>query len=316
MVARVSERRGLLPLSILVISASVATSLLAGRITLLSVGASLLLGQVVGLASRVILGHRAEPADRAAPSRTHCSAPCPTSYAWSAPTAGGRDGRRYRGLLADGRCLDVLVLDRDLEGSGLGYRLWRLLQLRGPAAGRTLVSVQRTVERDALMTYALITANVRTPRLVGRGGGGPVRCPPGLPVRRRQAAVGAAARRRRRARARGLMGPAGRRAAGAAGAPRADRGEHPASPPKHDVVLVGVRGGEVAATDLHLRLDVAQLVTTLSLAAGPQAAVRSGAAAIGPEALLSALPILQPLVLARTHSKSVAASAWTARRGA
>ena len=65
------------------------------------------------------------------------------------------------------------MLDRDLEGAGLAYRLWRLLLLRGPAVGRTLVSVQRTVERDALMTYALAAAGVCTPRLVAVSEVGP-----------------------------------------------------------------------------------------------------------------------------------------------
>ncbi len=302
-VARVSERRGLLPLSILVMSASVATSLLAGRITLLSVGTSLLLGLVVGLASRVILGTvPSRPTGRAIANAL--LEPVPGLLRLERTAGGGRDGRRYRGSLADGRCLDVLVLDRDLEGSGLGYRLWRLLQLRGPAAGRTLVSVQRTVERDALMTYALSNANVRTPHLVAVAEAGPsavllayeyidaqplAELQPGDVDARvlEDSWDQLAALRKARLAHRGLTA------------------ENILVTPKHDVVLVGVRGGEVAATDLHLRLDVAQLMTTLSLAAGPQAAVRSGAAALGPDALLSALPVLQPLVLARTTRKAL-----------
>jgi uncharacterized membrane protein YbhN (UPF0104 family) len=302
-VARVGDRRGLLPLSVLVVAASVATTLLAGRSTLVSVIASLLLGLVVGLATRIILGTvPSRPSgEEIADALIH---PVPDLVRLERVPARPRDGRRYLGVRADGTCVDVVVLDRDLEGAGLAYRLWRLLLLRGPAAGRTLVSVQRTVERDALMTYALAGAGVCTPRLVAVSEAGPsavllayehvdarplAELAPGDIDRDVLLAVWEqlAALRRARLAHRGLTA------------------ENILLTKGRQVVLTGVRGGEVAATDLHLRLDTAQLVTTLALAAGPRAAVLTGEEVLGPDALISALPVLQPLVLARSTRQAL-----------
>jgi uncharacterized membrane protein YbhN (UPF0104 family) len=302
-VARVGERRGLLPLSVLVVSASVATTLLAGATTLLSQTASLLLGLVVGLATRVILGTvPSRPTGRAIAETL--SGPLPDLVRLERVVARHRDGRRYRGLRADSRVVDVIVLDRDLEGAGLAYRLWRLILLRSPAAGRTLVSVHRTVERDAMMTYALTANGVHTPRLLVAAEVGP--------------SAALLAYEHISARPLAELGPgdvdgrvldaAWEELAALRRANLAHRGltaENILVTPARTVLLTGVRGGELAATDLHLRLDAAQLVTTLALAAGPRAAVRSGAAILGPDALLSALPVLQPLVLARTTRQAL-----------
>ncbi|HTY71542.1 MAG TPA: lysylphosphatidylglycerol synthase transmembrane domain-containing protein [Actinomycetes bacterium] len=302
-VARVGERRGLLPLSVVVVGASVATTLLAGRATLLSVAAGILLGLTIGFAARVVLG--------TVPSR-------PSGREIAAVLAGSlpdlvrleripsrpEDGRRYAGSRAGGAPVDVVVLDRDLEGAGLAYRLWRLLLVRGPAAGRTLVSVQQTLERDALMTYALAAAGVGTPRLLAVSEVGP------------SAVMLAYEHRDARALAdlepgevdQALLESIWEELAALRRANLAHReltAENIWVTPGRAILLTGMRGGEVAATDLHQRLDVAQLLTTLALVAGPRAAVGAGAAVLGPDALATALPVLQSLVLARSTRQAL-----------
>ncbi|MFJ5230608.1 lysylphosphatidylglycerol synthase domain-containing protein [Kitasatospora sp. NPDC088391] len=65
------------------------------------------------------------------------------------------------------------------------------------------------------------------------------------------------------------------------------------------VHLVGLARGEIAASDLLLRLDVAGLLAVLALSAGPERAVRSAIDVLGPGPVGAALPLLQPIALAR-----------------
>jgi uncharacterized membrane protein YbhN (UPF0104 family) len=66
------------------------------------------------------------------------------------------------------------------------------------------------------------------------------------------------------------------------------------------VILTDLRGGEIAAGDLLLRMDVAQLVTTLGLRVGAERAVASAVGVLGPDAVADCLPMLQPIALTRS----------------
>jgi hypothetical protein len=65
------------------------------------------------------------------------------------------------------------------------------------------------------------------------------------------------------------------------------------------VFLVDARSGEIAAGDLLLRLDIAQLLAYLGLRVGPERSVKSAAAALGADTLAGALPLLQRIALSR-----------------
>src|SRR5690606_24131158 len=75
--------------------------------------------------------------------------------------------------------------------------------------------------------------------------------------------------------------------------------------PLHDglpicrVVLTDARSGEIAAGDLLLRLDVAQLLVYLALRVGPERSVRAAYSVMGAEALAAAMPLLQRIALTR-----------------
>ena len=67
-----------------------------------------------------------------------------------------------------------------------------------------------------------------------------------------------------------------------------------------DVILLDPGGGDVAASDVQLRLDVAQLLAELALLVGPDRTVRLAAKAVGPDELVEVVPLLQPIVLHRS----------------
>ncbi|GAA3085505.1 hypothetical protein GCM10020254_32330 [Streptomyces goshikiensis] len=67
-----------------------------------------------------------------------------------------------------------------------------------------------------------------------------------------------------------------------------------------NVILTDLRGGEIAAGDLVLRMDIAQLLTTLGLRVGAERSVASAVSVLGPDAVADCLPLLQPIALSRS----------------
>ncbi|MFF4234464.1 lysylphosphatidylglycerol synthase domain-containing protein [Actinomadura geliboluensis] len=216
------------------------------------------------------------------------------------PSAAGGYGARVpagRGAHGDWD-LEVRVLDRDQQTAGLLYRIWRLLRLRAATSGRTLRSLRRSLEQESLMAYAVDAAAVRTPRLAGTcevGTEAALLAYEHVPGRRlgdvpddevtdelltdvwrqfRALQGGRLAHRRLEDRAL-LIGEDGL------------------------AYVTDLRAGETAAGDLVLRLDLAQLLTTLALRAGPERAVRTAASVLGEEALGGAVPLLQRVALSR-----------------
>lgn len=64
--------------------------------------------------------------------------------------------------------------------------------------------------------------------------------------------------------------------------------------------VTDLRGGEIAAGDLVLRMDVAQLLTTTGLRVGAERAVAGALEVLGPDAVADCLPLLQPIALSRS----------------
>jgi len=80
------------------------------------------------------------------------------------PTSPG-GSRQYQAAMADGRCLDVVVYDRDQQAAGAIYRVYRQVRLLGQVSRNAPLSVDREVERRALLSYAAEDAGAPTPRL-------------------------------------------------------------------------------------------------------------------------------------------------------
>ncbi|MEV7689227.1 lysylphosphatidylglycerol synthase transmembrane domain-containing protein [Streptomyces bungoensis] len=214
-------------------------------------------------------------------------------------TENGDRGRRYFVTLEDGPPLDVTVVDREQQAQGFFYRAWRNLTLRGFATRSSLQSLRQALEQEALLAYAAIAAGANAPKLIATSELGPDavmlvyehtggRALDSLDdeeitdelLRSTWEQVRALQSRR----------IAHRRLAG--DAIRVDRSGR--------VILTELRGGEIAAGDLLLRMDIAQLVTTLGLRVGAERAVASAVGVLGPDAVADCLPMLQPIALTRS----------------
>ncbi|MEU4171174.1 lysylphosphatidylglycerol synthase transmembrane domain-containing protein [Streptomyces sp. NPDC026665] len=211
----------------------------------------------------------------------------------------GDRGRRYFVTLEDGPPLDVTVVDREQQAQGFFYRVWRRLTLRGITTRRSLQSLRQALEQEALLAYAAIAAGANAPKLIATSELGPdavmlvyehtgAHTLDSLPdelitdelLRDTWHQVQALQSRR----------IAHRRLAG--DAILVDR--------SGTVILTDLRGGEIAAGDLVLRMDIAQLMTTLALRVGAERAVASAVGVLGPDAVANCLPMLQPIALTRS----------------
>ncbi|MFF2197843.1 lysylphosphatidylglycerol synthase domain-containing protein [Streptomyces sp. NPDC058157] len=211
----------------------------------------------------------------------------------------GDRGRRYHVTLEDGPPLDVTVVDREQQAQGFFYRVWRRLTLRGITTRRSIQSLRQALEQEALLAYAAIAAGANAPKLIATSELGPDavmlvyehlggRTLDALPDEEitdeliRNAWEQVRALQSRRIAHRRLTGDA----------LVVDR--------SGKVVLTDLRGGEIAAGDLVLRMDVAQLLTTLGLRVGPERSVASAVSVLGPDTVADCLPLLQPIALSRS----------------
>lgn len=205
----------------------------------------------------------------------------------------------HRGYLVEtpARRLHVTVLDRDQQAAGLFYRIWRGLRLRANQPRRALRSLRRSLEQESLAAYATAAAGVRTPRLLATAEVGTEAALlayehldgtllANLPDEELTDDLMVSLWRqlellhRQRIAHRSLDSSAIMVAAG-------------------EPWLVDLGRGETAAGDLLLRLDHAQLLTTLALRAGPERAVHLASRVIGAEALGAIVPLLQQVALSR-----------------
>ncbi|MFE2076842.1 lysylphosphatidylglycerol synthase domain-containing protein [Streptomyces misionensis] len=217
----------------------------------------------------------------------------------SVESENGDRGRRYFVTLEDGPPLDVTVVDREQQAQGFFYRAWRNLTLRGFATRSSLQSLRQALEQEALLAYAAIAAGANAPKLIATSELGPDavmlvyehtggRTLDSLADEEiTDELLRSAWRQVRALQSRRI---AHRRLAGEA--ILVDR--------SGEVILTELRGGEIAAGELLLRMDVAQLLTTLGLRVGAERAVASAVGVLGPDAVADCLPMLQPIALTRS----------------
>ncbi|MBT2426982.1 flippase-like domain-containing protein [Streptomyces sp. ISL-112] len=208
-------------------------------------------------------------------------------------------GRRYLVTLEDGPPLDVTVVDREQQAQGFFYRAWRRLTLRGITQRRSIQSLRQALEQEALLAYAAIAAGANAPKLIATSELGPDAVMlvyehiGGRTLDQMEDAEitddlvrGAwhqvKALQSRRIAHRRLTGDA----------LLVDR--------SGKAFVTDLRGGEIAAGDLVLRMDVAQLLTTLGLRVGAERSVSGALAVLGPDAVADCLPLLQPIALSRS----------------
>ncbi|WP_187645755.1 flippase-like domain-containing protein [Streptomyces sp. TRM49041] len=211
----------------------------------------------------------------------------------------GDRGRRYLVTLEEGSPLDVTVVDREQQAHGFFYRLWRRMTLRGFTTRRSIQSLRQTLEQEALLAYAAIAAGANAPKLIATSELGPdavmlvYEHREGRPLDAltdeeitdqvvRGCWEQVRALQSRRIAHRRLTGDA----------LLVDR--------SGKLIITDLRGGEIAAGDLVLRMDTAQLLTTLGLRVGAERAVSAAVEVLGPDRVADCLPLLQPIALSRT----------------
>ncbi|MDX6338216.1 MAG: glycosyltransferase 2 family protein [Streptosporangiaceae bacterium] len=271
-------------------------SLATLRTTVLSVLITLLLGRAIGLAVRYAAGSMSQrPSGEAI-----AAALAPVGLTVTElrrVDAAGAASRRYVAVTRDGGRLDVRVFDRDQQAAGALYRVYRLVRLRGQVSRRAPLTTDRAAERTALLTYAVEDAGVPTPRLRALVRAGPEALvlateePHGTAVADLAGTLTDAQLE--------LVWDAVLRLHAHRVAHRsltADRILIDAG----QVILLDPGIGDVAASDLQLRLDLSQLLAELAALVGPDRAADLALRRVGPAELVTLVPLLQPVVLARS----------------
>jgi glycosyltransferase 2 family protein len=273
-------------------------SLVPAQTTVIALAITLLAGRAIGLGVRYAAGYQAQR-----PSAAQIA----LAFAFGLPgrvitemrRLPGTDtgSRQYAATTQDGSLIDVTVFDRDQEAAGLIYRLYRSLRLQTQVSRSALLSLDRAVERRALLSYAAAEAGVLAPRLRAVVRAGPeaiafaydhhagttlAELRPG-PTDAQLALVWDQVQLLHEHRV----------------THRALTADQMLLTPDGQVMLLGLGNGDVAASDLQLRLDVAQLVAELALLVGPERSADVALGRVAPTELSAVVPLLQPVVLHR-----------------
>jgi uncharacterized protein (TIRG00374 family) len=279
--------------------------LAASHTTVLSVLITLLVGRAIGLAVRYGAGTTSQrPSARdiaAALSTGDLAVTAIRRVRLAGPGVAG--SRHYAVATQDGSQLDVVVFDRDQQAAGAFYRLYRLVRVQGQVSRNAPLSVDHTVERRALLSYATADAGVPTPRLRTL-----VRVGPEAAVLAYDHCEGTALAQRNPGCTDAELGciwdtvnqlhahHVTHRAL------TADRIFFTAD---DRVMLLDPGDGDIAASDLQTRLDNAQLIAELALFAGPEKSAGLAVEKVGGSELVTVLPLLQPIALARSTRKAL-----------
>jgi glycosyltransferase 2 family protein len=269
-------------------------NLAALQMTVLALLLALLTGRAIGLGVRYAAGTKSQrpAADRIAAALG--GARCQLQEIRRVPAV-GHESRRYAATARRGDRLDVCVYDRDQEAAGAIYRLYRSARLENQVSHSAPLSVDRAVERRALLSYATEEAGVLTPGLRAL-----VRVGPEAMALAYEHHDGTTLAEQDPAPADAELG----RVWDAVLQLHAHRVTHRALASDHilftdggQVMLLDPGNGDVAAGDLQLRLDVAQLITELALRVGPDRSADLALRKLGADEMVAVVPLLQPVVL-------------------
>jgi glycosyltransferase 2 family protein len=278
-----------------------------GDTTALSLLITLLVGRAIGLGVRYAAGSPSvrPSAEEIAAALTTPDRPL-TRMARTPPDpetpkhrrAPRRAGsRHYAATTSDGDQQDVIVYDRDQQAAGALYRLYRSLLLRAQVSRGAPMSTDRTVERRALLSYAAEDAGAPTPRLRAV-----VRVGPEATVLAFDHHEGTTLADRNP----GCTDEELKAIWDAVNVLHTHRVTHRSLTADRilltdggQVMLLDPGDGDVAASDLQIRLDVAQLIAELALVVGPDRAADLALEKAGADELVAVVPLLQRVALAR-----------------
>jgi uncharacterized protein (TIRG00374 family) len=277
---------------ITVLGSIALASVVSGGITAAGLGVSALLGWAVGLLIRYALGtDTTRPAGRDI-GRVLEGMGHPLK--WLKADEVSDSGRRYAAMTVDEQRLELVVFDRDLEGAHFLPQVYRSLRLREDPGGSG-TSMRASLERMALNSWAASTAGIPTPHLLSVAEVGPdagvlvFEYMAGKSFAELDGALGDAELVSAWEIVRDLqIARIGHRTLTADHFLRASDGR---------VHIIGLEDGAVAASDVILRIDLAEALCTLALLAGPDRAISAARIVLGDAGLIRALPALQPVAL-------------------
>jgi glycosyltransferase 2 family protein len=276
--------------------------LAATKTTLLSFLLTLLVGRTIGLGIRYVAGSpslRPSAAEIAAALNSadrHLTEICRLHHRSRAPNRTG--SRQYAATTSTGDRLDITVYDKDQEAAGAVYRLYRSLLLRAQVSRGATLSADRIVERRALLSYAAEDAGAPTPCLRAV-----VRVGPEAIVLANDHHDGTTLAERNP----GVTDAELRNIWDAVQVLHDHRVTHRSLTADRilltgddQVMLLDPGDGDVAASDLQIRLDVAQLLAELALYVGPERAADLALEKAKADELVAVVPLLQRVALARS----------------
>jgi glycosyltransferase 2 family protein len=279
--------------------------------TLLSFLLTLLVGRTIGLGVRYAAGSPSQrpsaaeiaaalnSADRQVTEMCRLDRDPETPNSTTSPRSTNRAGsRHYAATTSTGGRLDITVYDKDQQAAGAVYRLYRSVLLRGQVSRGAPISSDRTVERRALLSYAAEDAGAPTPRLRAV-----VRVGPEASVLANDHHDGTTLAERNP----GVTDAELRNIWDAVQVLHEHRVTHRSLTADRilliggdQVMLLDPGDGDVAASDLQIRLDLAQLLAELSLYVGPERAADLALEKAGADELVGVVPLLQRVALARS----------------
>jgi uncharacterized membrane protein YbhN (UPF0104 family)/tRNA A-37 threonylcarbamoyl transferase component Bud32 len=206
--------------------------------------------------------------------------------------------RNYAVTTREGSQLDAVVFDRDQQAAGTFYQLYRLIRVQGQVSRTAPLSLDRAVERRALLTYATEDAGVPTPRLRTL-----VRVGPDAAVLAYDHCEGTTLAERNSGctdKELGRVWDTVTRLHAHHVAHRGLTADRIVFTAGGRVMLLDPGDGDVAASDLQMRLDLAQLIAELALVVGPEKSAQLAVERVDGHELVAVLALLQPVALVRS----------------
>jgi glycosyltransferase 2 family protein len=273
--------------------------------TVLSILITLLFGRAIGLAVRYGAGSTSQrPSARDIATALSAGDLTVTAIRRVRPVGPGVAGSRHYAVAAqNGSLLDVVVFDRDQQAAGAFYRLYRWVRVQGQVSRNVPLSVDHTVERRALLSYATTDAGVPTPQLRTL-----VRVGPDAAVLAYDHCEGTALAQRNPGCTDAELGCIWDAVIELHAHHVTHRGltaDRIIFTADDQVMLLDPGDGDVAASELQIRLDLAQLIAELALFVGPEKSAGLAVEKVGASELVAVLPLLQPVALARSTRKAL-----------
>jgi len=278
----------------------------AGHTSILSLLITVIGGRAIGLAVRYFAGSASQrPGARDIAVALGAAGP-PVTVIRRVRRQDPRQGNPSRHYAVttkgDGCRLDVVVYDRDQQAAGTVYRLYRRVRVRGQVSRAAPLSVDRAVERRALLCYAAEEAGAPTPRLRAV-----VRVGPDASVLAYEHHDGTTLAQRNPGGSDAELGQIW----DAVGRLHAHKVTHRNLTADRilltdgQVMLLDPGDGDIAASDLQIRLDLAQLTAELALVVGPDRAADLAVEKMNADDLAAVVSLLQPVALARPTRRAL-----------